>query len=343
MTAEHANSTHKAARRHRWVRIVLIVVGVILALCLIVIAALGAFVNSGKDELLADNDQSSLRKTIAQDGKSYVFNEDMVTVALIGTDRLYGYVLNAEARGHADAIMLMAYNTSTGGITLINVPRNTYTTFDYTTKYGTAATATNFMSATYAYGETDAESAEVVCGAASQLLGGIPIQNYVVLLESCIGPLTEAMGGVTVTAVDDVPRVGITKGETYTLKGEQALRYVQYRNTGMISSPADRMRRQHDFAQAFLHQTIDAVKKDPAIIGKFYDIITDPDYMTTNLDLNELAYLASAVVMNGAGDLTLVTLPYTEDYDPETTLMGYIPDKAGIMDLVLDVYYEPAE
>lgn len=341
--AEHAKATKKRARGHRWVRIVLVVLGVLLGLCLIVAAALGAFVNSGKDDLLADNETDSIRHTISRDGTNYVFNEDMVTVALIGTDRLYGYVIDNESRGHADAIMLVAYDTSTGKVTLINVPRNTITRFSYSYDDGIQGSVETFLSAAYAYGDTDAKSAETVCGAVSDLLEGIPVENYVVLLESCINPLTEAMGGVTLTAVDDVPRVGIKKGETYTLKGEFALRYVQYRNTSKTSSPADRMRRQHDFAQAFLHQSIDAIKKEPSIIGKFYDIITDPEYMTTNLQTNELAYLVSAVVTNGVNNLEMVTLPYTEDYEAESHLMAYLPDHAGIMDLLLDVYYKPAE
>lgn len=342
-SAEHANATQKTARKRRWLRIVLVVVGIILVLCLIAAAALGVFVNSGKDELLADNEAGSPRQTISQDGKNYVLNENMISVALIGTDRLYGYVIDDESRGHADAIMLVAYDTSTGKVTLINVPRNTITRFRYTNSFGQEASVETFLSAAYAYGDTDAQSAETVCGAVSDLLDGIPVENYVVLLESCIDPLTEAIGGVTVTAVQDVPWVGVKKGETYTMTGNQALRYVQWRNIHEKTSPTDRMKRQHDFAQAFLHQSVDAIKKDPSIIGKFYDIITDPQYMTTNLHTNEIAYLISAVVTNGVNDLEMVTLPYTPDYEEETGLMAYLPDRKGITDLLLKVYYEPAE
>lgn len=341
--AERAKATHAKARKRRALRIVLIVVGIILALCLIAAAALGAFVNSGKDELLADNDLGNPRQTISQDGKSYVLNENMITVALIGTDRLYGYVIDDESRGHADAIMLMAYDTSTGKVTLINVPRNMIAEINLGLLDGIEGSVSTFLSASYAYGKTDEESALFVCDTVSSLLNGIPVENYVVLLESCIDPLTEAIGGVTVTAVQDVPWVGVKKGETYTMTGNQALRYVQWRNIHEKTSPTDRMKRQHDFAQAFLHQSIDAIKKDPSIIGKFYDIITDPQYMTTNLHTNELAYLVSAVVTNGVNDLEIVTLPYTPDYEEETGLMAYLPDRKGITDLLLKVYYEPAD
>lgn len=340
---EHMGATLARARSRRWVRVVLVVAGAILAICLIAAAALGVFVNSGKDELLADNEAGNPRQTISQNGKNYVLNENMVSVALIGTDRLYGYVIDDESRGHADAIMLVAYDTSTGKVTLINVPRNTVTEFTFTYDDGIEGSVTTFLSAAYAYGNTDAKSAETVCGAVSDLLNGIPVENYVVLLESCIDPLTEAIGGVTVTAVQDVPWVGVKKGETYTMTGNQALRYVQWRNIHEKTSPTDRMKRQHDFAQAFLHQSVDAIKKDPTVIGKFYDILTDPQYMTTNLHMNEFAYLISAVATNGVNDLEMVTLPYTPDYEEETGLMAYLPDRSGIMDLVLDVYYEPAE
>lgn len=337
---KHAPTRHARARSRRWLRIVLVVVGVILVLAIIAAAALGNFVNSGKDELLADNNTSTLRKSMRHDNVNYVFNEDMVTVALIGTDRGTGSAV-VDSNGSADAIILVAYNTKTSEIKLINVPRNVITAFDFSYPDGAPGSATTFISAAYAFGHSDAEGAENVCGALSDLFRGLPVENYVAMLESCIGPLTEAMGGVTLTAIDDVAYMGIYKGETYTLKGEQALRYVQFRDTSKMSSPTDRIERQKDFIKAFLPQTIAAVKKDPSILGKLYDIITDPQYMTTNLHANELAYLASSVILNGVSDLEMVTVECDQDYD--AGLLAYFPKEDELVQLLLDTYYEPVD
>lgn len=322
-----------------------VAIGVIFAIVLIFVLAFTAFgvcANVGRAELMGDNGSSLSYKTMRHDGKTYAFNEDMVSVAIIGTDRIYGYQ-EGDTNACADAVMVLAYDTSSGKITLINVPRNLIVNYRIEFEDANPASMRSFLATAFSGGKDDAAGSRAVCDAVSRLFGDIPITEYVTMLESAIDPLTAAMGGVTVTAVDSVPQAGVEPGKTYTLTGRNALLYVQYRNIRIMSSPADRMRRQHDFAQAFVKQSVEAVKKDPTILGDFYSILTDPDYMTTNLDVPELAFLVSSVMQKGVSDLNLVTVPYTEDYDPQSQLVGYYAKPNELMDLILDVYYEPVE
>lgn len=337
-TGAHA----KRKRVRRWPRVLLVVVGVVLLIGIIIAAAIGNYLNSGKDDLLADSEQTILRKTIKHDGVNYALNENMITVAILGTDRGTGSTFK-DSNGTADAIMLLAYDTATSKITLINVPRNMQTDIVYVYTDGKEYTLNTFVSTAYSYGNSDAEGAEFVCRSLENLLEGLQVRDYVAMLERCIEPLTEVIGGVTLTAVGSVPYMGIQEGETYTLQGEMALRYVQYRDTSSMTSPADRIERQKDFITHFVPQAIDAVKKDPGIIEKFYDIITDPKYMTTNLQTNELAYLASTVMLNGIRDMEILTLPYDSEYFPESTLLMYYPREDEITDILIDVYYKPVE
>ena len=338
--AEHAKKDHAKARSRRWLRIALVVLGVIIVLCLVAASAVGVFLNSGKDELIADNNTSDVRKNMRHNGTNYVFNENVVTVALIGTDRGTGSS-NEDGTGNADAIMMVAYDTETGKIKLINVPRNVVMTFHFEYDDGTPGESTNFISAAYAYGDDDSQGAELVCGALSDLFLGLPVENYVAITEYCIEPLTEAIGGVTLTAVGSVPYMGIQEGETYTLEGEKALRYIQYRDTTKMTSPLDRIERQKDFIRHFLPQTVAAVKKDPSVLGKLYDIITNPKYMSTNLNLNELAYLAATVMTNNVSDIEMLTLECDEEY--KSQLLWYYPKEESLYDILLSTYYTPVD
>ena len=265
----------------------------------------------------------------------------MVSIVLVGTDKNYGNVIEG-TNGQADAVIVMAYDTATGKMTLINVPRNMTFKTTITFSDGEKREQKVMLSTLYGIGDDDASGAEQVCDGVSTLFGDIPLENYCALSMLCVGPLADAMGGVTVTAVDDVPIVGIKKGETYTLKSWSALRYVQFRDPTIMSSPADRVRRQQDFAKAFVDQTIDVAKKDPMVLKRLYDVITDPQYMTTNLDLPEIAYMAASVVQHGSDDLNLVTVPYTSEYSDVLQSTEYFPDEDGLTQLLIDTYYLPA-
>lgn len=330
------------SRLKRWQKVLISVVGGLAVIVLACVIAWNAILGSGKAQLLDTSDDEQLRSTIEYDGRLYEYNYAMTSICIIGTDRLYGDGPK-DTNGEADAVMLFAYDTENGKMSLINVPRNTIVDFTISFDDGSTRDLHTFLTSAYAFGKDDAGGAAMVCDALVNLTEGIPIKNYCTLLESCIDPLTEAMGGVTLTAIQGVPWVGVKEGETYTMKGEQALRYLQWRDIRVMSSPADRMKRQQQFANAFMEQTITAVKSDPGILLEFYRIVTDPQYITTNLDFSELAYLASVAIENGVDDISLFTIPYEDVYDDGIQVSRYIPKQDELTQLILDIYYNPVE
>lgn len=338
---DDATSAKKKRKRFKlWQKILMII-----AIVLVVLLASGgiaavAIINTGKSELLASNDSPFAYRKLKHEGQRYVFNENMVSVVLIGNDRL-GNALEGTL-GQADAVMVVAYDTASGKLTLINVPRNTTMETLLTFPDGEKRTQKMMLSGVYGIAEDDEGGAEQVCRTVSQLFGNIPLENYCVLSMLCVGPLADAMGGVTLAAIDNVPIEHIVKGETYTLKSWKALRYVQYRDPTIMSSPADRMARQHQFAKAFVEQTKEAVKKDPMVLKKLYDVITDPQYMITTLDMPEVAYLATSVLQHGTADLNLVTVPYDSVYSDVLESTEYYPDENALTQLLIDTYYLPA-
>ncbi len=331
------------SKMKRWQKILIISGICLVALIAIAGISLAIMLNVGKSELLDSGEGDQSYKTVEYQGKTYAYNEAMTSICVIGTDRLYGFV-DPESSGSADAIILLAYDTVEGKTSLINVPRNLKVDFTIDVPNVGPQDFHTFMAVAYGlYSKSDAQGSQNLCHAVSRLFNNIPVNNYITLLESAIGPLTEAMGGVTLTAIQDVPWVGVKKGETYTMTGEQALRYVQWRNIHELSSPTDRMMRQRQFANAFVEQTIDAAKKDPAILVEMYNILTNPDYMTTNLDLSEIAYLASVALSEGMNDMMLTSVPYDDVYNTKTGMSDYFVREDELMDLILSIYYEPVE
>ncbi len=341
---ESKGTKGRFSKMKRWQKI-LIVIGIcVVALIVIAGISLAVVLNVGKSELLDSGEGDQSYKTVEYQGKTYVYNEAMTSICIIGTDKIYGYV-DEESSASADAILLLAYDTSSGKATLVNVPRNLKMSYTIDVpNVGPVVFPDNYLSAAYAlYADNDAEASQQVCDAVSGLLNNIPINNYCSLLESAIGPLTEAMGGVTLTAIQDVPWVGVEKGETYTMTGEQALRYVQWRNIHVLTSPTDRMMRQRQFAEAFVDQTIETAKKDPTVLVDMYSIMTNPNYITTNIDSSELTYLVSTAMSNGFKELSLAQIPYDDYFNRDTSMSEYYVKGDELKQLLLDIYYKPVE
>ena len=64
----------------------------------------------------------------------------------------------------------------------------------------------------------------------SRLLFNVPIEYYLVLDVNGVGALADAVGGVEVVALQDVPKTDMREGQPYVLKGEQARQYVVERD-----------------------------------------------------------------------------------------------------------------
>lgn len=325
-----------------WQKILLIVVAVLVVLVAVAAISAAVITNTGKAELLSANDSTYAFKRIKHDGKVYEYNDNMVSVVLVGTDKDYGNAIQG-TNGQADAVIVVAYNTETGKIDVINTPRNLWFECEVTFEDGEKRKQDVMLSAMYALASDDVGGALQVCDAVSQLFGRIPMKFYAAMNMQAVGPLADAMGGVTLVSTDDVPVANIVKGETYTLKSWAALRYVQYRNPDIPTSPADRVQRQQDFAKAFVNQTIAAAKEDPMVLKRLYDVITNPEYMVTNLDFDEIAYLAANVVMKGVSDLQMQTVPYEPKYSEILDATEYIPQEDELTQMLIDVYYLPVE
>lgn len=330
--------------------VVVAIIGILLALAIVAVLVGVHMVNVGRENLLGGNEGASASseaamvekegKTVSFNGREYRQKEDVVSICLIGNDKDL-HEPEEGFNGQADAIMVMALDTSTGNLNCIVVPRNSMVEVNRNYR-GTdefADTKLYQLCLAYGYGTNDQESSELVCTAASRILSNIPMNYYYTTSLTGIVALADAVGGVTVDALQDIPGTDIYEGETVTLTDYEALRYVQWRDTSRVGTAQERQARQQQFVSALSSQILTSVKGNPAVIVDIVNALSD--YSTTNLGPSELAYLASVVASKGVGSMHMVSLQGEVVHNDESEWEQFVLDKDAVRQTVLDVYYEP--
>lgn len=274
-------------------------------------------------------------KTVKYNGHTYALNENMVSISIIGFDRTAPAV-EGEKAGQADAVMVMALDTKTGKATAIGIPRDSMVEVGEFVGDAFAGLNTMQLCLAFGYGDGREASCQYTTTVASRVLYNMPISYYFALDLSGVGPLNDAIGGVALTPLQSIPNANIIEGQDTVLFGNNALRYVQWRDTSVLTSSLDRQARQVQYIKAFAAQ---ALEMSQGNLGTLADLFgTASQYSITNLGLNEFSYLATSVVSNGITSLEVVTLP-GEMKQGEKYAEFYL-DKNAIYETVLSVYYQ---
>ena len=237
-------------------------------------------------------------RIINYNGKSYIYNSDIVTLTFIGVDD--GHGTDNELR-MADAIYVFAINTKTGKVKMLNVSRDIMTDVDVYSKEGAFISTDNIQIAySNAYHGKDQTGGENTNKSISRFLFNMPVENYFELNLSAVSTLNDAVGGVTVTSdlTFTSPEDGrtISKGEVVTLHGKEAEYYTRRRDITVLESNNDRMKRQQDYIMSFLGSIVPVAKENPGVIPELYNAISSNS--ETNLSAAELIYLATTAVTN---------------------------------------------
>lgn len=332
-------------KRRRALRIVAIV-----AVVLAVIGSGSAFavwnaVRSGEQALHQTADATDIQmadnsvtydegRTVQYNGHTYALNENMVSVVVMGYDRTATDEVNGQ-NGQADAVMVMALDTSTGKVTAIGIPRDSMVDVSKSVGGAYAGQGKMQLCLAFGYGDGAEGSCENVTTAVSRVLYNMPMSYYLALDMQGVGALNDAIGGVVITPLQTIPGTDIVEGDETILFGNDALKYVQWRDTSELTSPLDRQDRQVQYVKAFAAKALNQAKGN---VGAMVDLFnTARDYSITNLGVSEFSYLASTAVSSGISSLDVVTLQgqaVQGDGHMEFNL-----DQASVYQTVLDVYY----
>lgn len=233
---------------------------------------------------------------VRYNGVNYRLREGLQTILVMGLDK---YQRPESAMGYtnqlqADLLVLLVIDEASGTCDVLQLNRDTMTEIRRLGIGGAGAgTFTGQLALAHTYGSGGSDSSLNAVKAVSTLLGGISIDHYLTVTMDAVGKINDAVGGVTLTLMDDFsamdPSMG--KGQQVTLKGDQALMYVRSRSELEDTSNLHRMERQQQYLDA--------------LYGKFQEYSRqDPDFLTdVLLEIND-AFLSDCSVsrLSALGD-----------------------------------------
>lgn len=212
-----------------------------------------------------------VKRTLTYQGAEYTLKRQMKTILLMGTDSTQLYAETPEEEldfysyHQADYLMLLVLDQATGKVQPISINRDTMTDVPWLDVFGdVGGTEYEQVCLAFNYGDGGAVSCKNTVSAVSGILFDLPIDAYIEMPMVSIPQLNDLVGGVTVTIPEDMTRVdaAFVAGETITLTGEQAEKFVRTRKAMPDDTNAARMHRQEIYMEAFLKQVESALSAD---------------------------------------------------------------------------------
>lgn len=325
----------KRIKRRRRLRVVLIVLLVIGAVAAAGVGFVNHSVASGKEkfEKTTKKAAKSNGETITYNGKKYALNKHMATIAFIGFDDDANETGTKE--GQSDTVMVIALNTDTGEARGIIIPRDSMVTVDTYSNGTFSGQTTKQLCLQFSYGTDGDNSSELTATAASRVLNNIPVDYYYTLNIDGVAAINDSIGGVTLTATQTVPGTPAVEGQEVTLFGDNARKYVQWRDTSELNSSLDRTARQVSYLKAFSSKVLSSAKSNPATLVSLYQAMAS--YTWTNLGLDEFSYLATTMLEHGLSSFDMVTLQGTMQHGDQ--FAEFYLDQENVNQTVVDTFY----
>ena len=322
-----------------------------IAIIVIVLVIIGALVvgymtiqknKAYKEADIGSNASAGTYRHITYHGDKYDYNSNITNILVVGVDST-GKMQTESAYGSAarsDVIMLLSldkYNHSTTAIAFSRSTMAEIQQFDLDgTKIGKA-----YKQLAYAFEEGNGgkASCENTADAVSNLLGGIPIDHYIVVNVNAIPKANELVGGVTVTAPNDdlADEYDISKGDEVTLTDETAQAFLQYRDIDKEYSNEGRMERAHVYMNAYMDAFQKLLKKN---VNENINLIEDSglkEYMLTDITRNQYVGLFNLLNDVNIDDISYFTPDGTNEV--KSNLERFIINKSILKKELVKVFY----
>ena len=205
------------------------------------------------------------RPSISYQGKDYPLKRNTSSLLLIGTDNSVDDADQYEGLPYnfnlADFLVVLVFDHSAKTVTPLQICRDTMC--DVKTTSGDIRRMQITLAHTYGSGKED--SCENTRLAVENLLYEAPVDSFFAFTMDAVPFANDLVGGVTLTLEDDIPSLGpgFVTGSTVTLHGEDALRFVRYRDTSKVDGNLKRMARHRQYVTAFTEKARDYAAKDP--------------------------------------------------------------------------------
>lgn len=274
-------------------------------------------------EPVTDTDDQG-NKIQVDDGK-YVRKDGVYNFMLVGYDRVAGLT---------DVNMIAQFDTNTGAISIVQIPRDTYARYNQTGGYYRK------MNGALSYFKW--ELADLAAFLEENLC--IKIDYYASIDLDAFVNIVDIIGGVEIDVPADLKYedpdqnlyINIKKGYQ-TLNGKQAEGFVRFRHD-YVQADIGRTNAQKIFMTAFIKKFKNSM--DVSTIAKVGAQMIK--YADTNLGFNDYVFFATKVLSIDLNNINMMTLPGNSVREYETRgTWYYVLSRSGMLDVVnkyLNVY-----
>ena len=328
------------ARRHKGILVCVMVVVVCLAIGFL--GALEAHHRQAERQVEAGksyNAGSGYRNIVFQ-GEKYHYNHRITSILFVGLDsegdidRLNKYSIAPRA----DSIALIALDEMHKKMPIIALNRDTMTRIrKYTLSGKDRGMYRDHLGYAYTYGDGGRVSCENICEAVSELLYGIPVNDYIVINRTSMITLSEIIGSVVVTVPnDDLTIYGeqYQKDAVVTIDASNLEFFVRTRDINKHYSNEGRMERQQAYINGAIERIRGIVKNNPQEAWEMVQTATK----SVRTNITKARYLDLVRVMNH-------TVYKDKDYyipggeHKVTDHDEFYPNEQELLQKVIEVFY----
>lgn len=351
-TKKHKSKSHSQStprkKKKRLKKVLLSIGCVLLGLILLVVGTYTYLFIKGSNELL-EKDYSitapqgvqtqNQGEFVFYNGKTYEYNKNITSILFMGVDKRELEETEVKGTGgQADVIVLLAVDTKTGKISMINISRDTMTDVTvYSANGGYVGSEEQQLCLAYAYGDGKKTSCENTVNSVKRLFYNIPIKSYLALDLDGIAAVNDSIGGVDVTSPETVGN--FVNGQNYHLEGSLAESFVRSRNHESADANTLRMQRQQVYATQFMNKVISATKEKITTPVDLFN--SSSPYTCTNLNPSKILYLAQSVVMSNGMSVEMNTVP--GEAKMGEIYAEYYVNESEFYELFLNVFYTPVQ
>ena len=275
-------------------------------------------------------------KTIVRDGKKYFPRQDITTVLLMGIDE-YGEVRAFEPNkaGGVDMVAIVILDEQSQSARILSLNRDTMMSIRKLDENGKpVGSFVGQLTYSHMYGTGLEDSCENTRKVISDFLYGINIDYYMAMNMDAISILNDAVGGVTVNVTYDFSDIDpkITMGEM-TLRGDQAITFVQSRKRIGDQLNTSRMERQQIYMEAFMKALRAKMESSDSFALKAYADVSP--YIVTDISSN---VFSSMVQHYSDYSIAEMVIPEGENVMGEQYMEFHV-DKEKLDDVILRLFY----
>lgn len=272
-------------------------------------------------------------------GAYYVPKKGLQTILIMGLDKYERPEASIAYTNtmQSDFLLLAVMDEDAEQCNLLHLNRDTMTEIQRL-GFGGADTGrfVGQLALAHTYGSGGSDSCLNAVKAVSHLLGGVKIDHYMTLTMDGVGKINDLVGGVTVTLLEDFSELdpAMKKGETVTLKGEQALYYVRTRQGIGDQTNLSRMERQRQYLEAFYIKLMEANRKVDGFLSS--SLLKVNDDFESDCTVNQLDALSD--VLERCKVMPIQTIE-GQAVQGEEFIEFYV-DEASLQETIMTLFYE---